>query len=256
MGGNSTHTYAGAAKSAIRATDNFQCFALDSTTSENDPELPVVVAVGANYTQGNPNINYLPRNSPSGYLSCSPWVEENLSAARGNFETFFAPIRRDEIVIDVAHCNTGRAKEIWTTENNEFSIYTNAGQRGKDPHYGNPSTWTLPDPGNYHLVMTNFCPFITNDTWSDIRDNSPWISQELLAYGLGMSHLVELQNALNNHIQLWLGHGFYDIYYHFYTYLVKGYALRGFIPLAADEWLFTCNSRQNPQNPTQKTVCP
>lgn len=57
FGGNSTHSYSGAAKSAIRPTDNFQCFALDTTTSSGDPELPVVIAVGANYTQGTPSVN-------------------------------------------------------------------------------------------------------------------------------------------------------------------------------------------------------
>lgn len=255
FGGNSTHSYSGAAKSAIRPTDNFQCFALDTTTSSGDPELPVVIAVGANYTQGTPSVNPLPKNSPSGALTHGPWVEDDLKSEKKNFCDFLNPIRQGNIVVDAASCKPGYAKELWEPEKGEFNIFTNAAQREDDLWRSGliptPSPWNeLPE--SYHLVMTNFCPLVTYNAWSYYRDYNPSISQELFSFGIRIGHLMALQNALGKKTKLWLGHGHFDVHYHFYTYLVRRYQ-PGFKALTKNQWAFTSNSGFSP---SQKTVCP
>ena len=257
FGGNSTHNYSGSAKSAIRTNDNFQCFALDTKTSKNESELPVVIAVGANYTQGT---QALPSAGTKSHLTSPPWIEDDLGNERKNFESFLNTVRNGNVVLDSSVCSPGDAKELWEPEYGRFKIFTNALQRGDDPWRISPhnGSWKNILPTNYHLVMTNFCPFITNKSWGDYRDYEPHVSQELFSFGLGLGHLTALQQAIGNHTDLWLGHGMFDVYYHFYTYLVRGYE-PGFSSLNKNQWLFTCNSRQDPKPLRSKnglTVCP
>lgn len=250
FGGNSTHNYSGSAKSAIRTNDNFQCFALDRTTAPNNPKLPVVIAVGANYTQGT---QALPSAGTNSHLTSPPWIEDDLGNERNNFESFLEPVRNGNVVLVSSGCSPGYAKELWEPEGGKFKIFTNALQRGDDPWRISPHNGSWQNiPTYYHLVMTNFCPFITNNSWGDYRDDEPHVSQELFSFGLGLGHLTALQQAIGNHTDLWLGHGMFDVYYHFYTYLVRGYE-PGFISLNENQWLFTSNSGYPPH---QKTVCP
>lgn len=252
FGGNSTQSYSGSAKSAIRPTDNFQCFALDTTTSSGNLELPVVIAVGANYCDGK---TALPSGKSKGVLKNFPWIEYNLNGERVRFEGFLCPARKGNVVIDHIPCKPGYAKELWEPENGKFKIFTNAGQRGDDLWRSGPIPTPPPWnqlPESYHLVMTNFCPLVTYNAWSYYRDYNPSISQELFSFGLSLGHLMALQNALGKQTKLWLGHGHFDVYHHFYTYLVRGYQ-PGFTALTKNQWAFTSNSGFSP---SQKTVCP
>jgi hypothetical protein len=250
FGGNSTQNYAGAANAAIRSTDNFQCFALDTTTANNPNPLPVIVAVGANYCDGK---TLLPNAStPNITVNSPPYVEDNLNNERKNFEAYINCLRNGNVA-PYPSKKSGFAKEVWVTRNNGndvFRNYTNAGQ--KEENLVTPSKpykiWSkLPSADKYHLIMTNFCPYITHKPWRDYRDYEPWVSQELFSLGLRIGHLAALQSRINQNVSLWLGHGNFDVYYHFFTYLVRGYQ-PGFSFLTNEQWAFTCNSRQCPKN--------
>lgn len=224
-------------------------FALDTTTHEPNKELPVIIAVGSNYGQGPNALQNLtiPQNNGG------PAKEEDLGKWRGNLQMMLNALRSGKVVQDYDNYNSGYGKEVWRTGEN-INIYTNAGFREDQLFKGalsQPNWAHLPATGGYHLVMTNFCPFITQKSWSDHNMPEYPILEMLLDYGIHLNHLTDLKRALNSHIVLWAGHGNYDVYYRFFTYLVRGQA-NGFGLLDKNAWLFTSNLSRPPSG---MTVC-
>jgi hypothetical protein len=161
--------------SAFEVRDNgkstVQGFVLDDSTS--DQELPVVIAVGANYTQNN---EFTPRD-----VIGSGDVRAKLKSWRTWLDRGFADYRKNP--------------SLWV-------------KRCAAPSLSLP----VPPPGKYHLVMTNFCLWITRRNWSAIQAQ---IRADLLQNNAHFAvrpsvapdwpHLQDLHNKLPD--SLWVGHG-------------------------------------------------
>jgi|GEM_PF-5132772 len=234
-----------------------QFIALDTTTMREASPLPVVIAVGSNYGQGsNALIGLKSINGTPGL----PAIEEGLGNYRSHLEGLLNPIRKGHVTSAHAACKSGFAKEVWKTGEG-INIYTNANAR-EDNFYvrGTGSSGgirNLPSAENYHFVMTNFCPFITEFEWCNGHTKPKYpLLEMLLDYGLWLNHIRVLQKALGKHVVLWVGHGNYDVYYRFFNYLVRGQSAR-FYRLA--NWLFTSNLSQPPKGRNSRagfSVCP
>ena len=148
-----------------------QGFVVDDSTSGQ--ELPVVIAVGANYTQSEEKT---PRD-----VFGHGCVSAKLKSWRTWLDRGFADYRKNP--------------SLWV-------------KRCAAPSHCVP----VPPPGEYHLVMTNFCLWITKRNWSAIQAQ---IRADLLqnnaVFAGGPSsapdwpHLKDLHNDLPG--SLWVGHG-------------------------------------------------
>lgn len=153
---------------------NFQVFALDNQTNNTDL-LPVVVAVGINYSQGS---NTLPTSPPNW-----PGVEEKLAACRTNANHV------------LRNCIGFSSQKIWVA----------SGFRSVTPPRAFKSSL------DFHLVFTNFCPWITNLNWSDKGLSSSDKAELLLNLGSKINfgiwqHLQKLKFCLDEDIECWMGH--------------------------------------------------
>ncbi len=162
---------------------NCQFFALDTTTQSGVRDLPVVVAIGANYTQ---DLQMLPCEKSMGRsLPNPPWIEEPLTTCRSNFEH-------------------GLSK--YKMEVDKWQALAAAGSN---------MPYTI---GEFHFVMTNICPWITQQSGSSVSGNwdalSASVQAELLTNRTGMkggifAHLDDLKEALErNKAEIyWCAHG-------------------------------------------------
>ena len=153
-----------------------QAFGLDQATRERD--LPVVVALGINYTQYPQSC---PRN-PAG----APAVEDNLSSCRQ-----------------------------YLTEARD--AYRQCPARWYETENASSPNLTLPD--DFHLVMTNFCLWITTLRWMKIpvadrqgllANNHPFAGAPTTAPN--WPHLLALSQSLAPYRQpvLWVVHGLHS----------------------------------------------
>lgn len=169
-----------AAHAVLSRKNNEQYFALDSLTQPVD--LPVVVTLGANYTQGA--TARLPKLHMCISSGQSPFVSDRLTSER----------RR--LVKCLDHFNSH-------------------GQEWFDN--GLAASPTIPMPpkqgeGNlsFHMAMTNFCGWITQKKWSVLNENfGRMVTLKLLFENSGtFQHLDALVKALSgNHPILWVAHG-------------------------------------------------
>ena len=154
-----------------------QVFALH--LEEMDETLPIVVSVGANYTQGT---NSCPRDiDPK-----SPGVVQGLQGEKTKLHGGLEAYRKDPV--------------NWY----KYSLASS------------PSLLTNYDKNyDFHLVMTNFCAWITDDYWQDVEtclranllvSNPPFNGNTSTSDWL---HLDALADALEEKKQpvLWVGHG-------------------------------------------------
>jgi hypothetical protein len=131
--------------------DNVQYFVCDNNTFGCD--LDIVVALGINYSQyysdqkagttRKPPRSPLPNKSGAKAAAAHPWVEEDLSSNKTNLVKQFAGYRNRP---------KDWFEQCWA------------------------SSKSLKLPNEFHLVETNFCPWITIDEWS-----SPFHSEPLRA---------------------------------------------------------------------------
>lgn len=162
----------------IRTHDNFQYFVLADAKKAN-AKLPVVVLVGINYAQAAIRI-------PNG--TTPPQVVDHVV----NLATVTENIRA--AALDAAtRPNAWRASGLAP----EFSLCP-----------------TLPD--DFHLVMTNLSPFITQTRWqSQMCGDSRALGSLLLANppyppshpGWPFAHLPDLKSELDDLPVIWIGHG-------------------------------------------------
>jgi len=157
----------------VRQGSPVQGFGLDKSTEHDEP-LPIVVAVGGNYTQAKSEI---PRDGTrSGSM-----VEDDLAPCRRNLTRGIA--------------NYLANRQLWQ----DRCLASSA---------------KLHPPSRFHFVMTNFCLWITNESWQNIRpssradllENNPAIGVKSSATGC-CAHLNELAERLKGEDLLWVGHG-------------------------------------------------
>ena len=167
---------------------NCQFFGLDSTTSNTKSDFPVVVAIGANYTQDGVT---LPSGGTGVVLKSPPWVEEQLTSCRKNFINGLVAY----------HSNV-----------NDWQNLAAAG----------PNMPTCIE--NFHLVMTNFCPWITQLAGASVSGNwdalSGSVQAELLTNRASLSsggfaqvfgHLNALYGELSQSESVyWCAHGIHS----------------------------------------------
>jgi hypothetical protein len=152
-----------------------QAYGLSQFTKGRD--LPIIVAVGINYTQGEV---VCPRKQP-GMVE----VEDKLTNQRRFVK---------------------KALEAYEKHKLQWAEKQRASSSALEPPVGE----------NFHLVMTNFCLWITNKRWfdRDVSDND----RELLlennplfdgkpTRGSDWPHLDQLANELSDEALLWIPHG-------------------------------------------------
>lgn len=175
-----------------------------------DNDLPIVVTLGINYTQGT---NKIPDQSPSFSKAARaglPLVEDNVTS------TF------EQKCINSFNLNP----TIW-----QRSCLASLGMRSP----------ILPGK-DFHLVMTNLSPWITKDSWASDIDAAP--AADLLVspphYSRASSlpanpfdHLDDLCNTLGDNVTLWIGHGLKVVSSHFRLFTQRN---------RIGKWLLTANT--------------
>src|SRR5580700_1794982 len=159
---------------------SIQYFALDKAKNANVRPLPVICAVGINYTQNG-------RCSMDGLFR---YEEPTAGVVRSTAST--------SAVVSVVAAYQ-RNQIAWTS------------RKAVDPEspmgfYGSPDATSRIGPiakDCFILVMTNICPFITMTEWARQPDH---ISKRLVEESNGHRHLDDLYDALGGSIDLWIGH--------------------------------------------------
>jgi hypothetical protein len=170
------------AATCVRTTlSPVQGFALHIGTKGLELELPVIVAIGANYTQGK-------TRCPRDHFNGQPAVEDNLQDCRANLDRAF--------------------KSPYTPPKAPWSSWV---------RYGKASPGRFRPPDEYHLVMTNFCLWNTKAFWQKISsvdretllDNNPLFAGGKTA-APAWEHIKKLADALKPDPILWVAHGMWS----------------------------------------------
>ena len=175
------------------ATGGIQFAAVDTKHKLNPEPMPVICAVGINYTQKpwrgkHAFFSYLSRGS-------APKVEKTTTGSRNAVARLLAAYNRNSA--------------DWTARSAKGVIYPN-----EPGPFGSPSATPkrlvshnftdLKD--DFILVMTNRCPFITALKWEDqIRTNAP-LCDALLQAWPNNSYMNDLFLGLGKAVDLWIGH--------------------------------------------------
>ena len=170
-------TYSRAGHLKPHLSGSVQCFALSGPRTNLDKPLPVVCAVGINYTQEQRRGENLRRYHEDGVL------QQTASSAK---------------VLSVVAAYE-RNRQTWIS------------RKARDPEsplefYGSPEATRKTGPifrGGFLYVMTNLCPFITAERWGRQSDD---LSRQILDFSRPFAHLDDLYDALGESIDLWIGH--------------------------------------------------
>jgi hypothetical protein len=167
-----------------------QFFAVDNYHRESIERLPLICAVGINYTQerrGSTSqlVHYLPPDDAS-------VIDNNAGSRRA-------------IGYVLAAYNRNRA--AWETKTP--SVLTSPLGFYGSKNVTEPIGLTSSDPkaikDHFILVMTNVLPFITQDKWQDQVRRTPNACERLVRLS-SAGHLDDLLSALGSSIDLWIGH--------------------------------------------------
>ncbi len=175
----------GAYPKGVRSTSTaVQAFGLcDKTKGQT---LPVIVVIGANYTQGAVNC---PRDAPPNL------VEDGLTTTRAN------------LLQALTAYSAGR--RVW----NDFHAASSA---------------TIHPPNDFHLVLSNFCLWITDQSWQNLSPNvranlleqNPPFSRRSTAPG-SWHHLQSLASALHDLKAIWVAQGMHCEVFSLFRQLVR-----------------------------------
>jgi hypothetical protein len=207
-----------AAPAWVRSASNVQYVALrERADAESEPDLDVVVDLGINYTQGKSPIPGL------AVVDNVPYVNERKA---------------------VAHCNADRPawlrSALVSPKLPANHLYGPAGQL--DPY----------PVQDFHLVMTNFSPWITKDSWaSQMCANSAGLGPELLMNppysprirGWPFDHLDDFVSQFRDDVALWIGHGLESVPTLFRLFVDKH---------AMTNWMLCANLSMPGSNPTMR----
>ncbi|MFO0857036.1 MAG: hypothetical protein U0640_06725 [Phycisphaerales bacterium] len=162
--------------------DNIQTVALDPTTRTSGADLPVVVLIGANYTQ---NKQPIPRTT----ASQNRVEEKTMSNCRMNLIESFEHYQLNQ--------------DCWASPETKMA----PSEKVRLP--------SLDGTGAFHLVLTNFCLWITTETWlhpslngkrASLLKNNPLLDSKPNP-GESAMHIHALADVLKEKTVLWVGHG-------------------------------------------------
>jgi hypothetical protein len=185
---------------------------VDSTTSNKTGEKRVLVAFGANFGTGSAK---LPTSANKKHRIAAPWIEDNLGKCRG--------AAKKHIVM----CRSGLVRRHWN------------GILPCNPDYNLPSdAYADIENSNFHLVMTNATPWITQFDWAKIRDGNiedifAILAQPGTANGM-LDYFRKLKKIVGRDA-VWIGHGNSEIYGLFLHYCRR---------LTINPWFFSSNLSQ------------
>jgi len=181
-----------AAKGVCRDANNFplqQFFAFDDSLLKpnSDIDCPIVVTIGVNYTQGSsskpPNLPKLNRFA----LIESP-VSQNLSYERS--------------LLGKCIEHYPKYPKVWHDNGNASSATLDFSGL-----ISSKTSKSLP----FHMVMTNFCGWITTESWSNIWEKvGRMATTEFVSAGFlpsSFMHLDELKRQLPESPVVWVAHG-------------------------------------------------
>lgn len=161
------------------ANGEVQFFSVENHDPASDADLPVVVGVGINYGQGEPKqrgsypVHHLLAHKPPAL------VEDYAKGMRA----------ATDATLD-AYCF---AAQTWVTNNYASGLGLWPSPQGE------------PRSHHYHLVATNFSPFISWQRWTE---HAPIDQASLRSAWPNTQHLDDLFSLLNLHANtLWIGHG-------------------------------------------------
>ncbi len=137
--------------------------------------LPTVVCIGGNYSQAKTTV---PRDSRFGSM----------------------------VLDDLASCRSNLRKA--------FDHYGGAAARWVGACAASSATIPIPKEGHFHLIMTNFCIWITEESWQNIgaQVRADLLENNVLFSGRGTQpgeweHLKALREILREREVIWVGHG-------------------------------------------------
>ena len=163
---------------------------IDDLHKQNSENMPVVCAIGINYTQKDqvPNNLYSYTGGNSTNILVSSKTGCNLATA-----------------LVIAAYN--RNKSSWENPPPGVKPVSTNGRYGS-ANATDTSQLLAPDAQNikqsFILIMTNFCPFITRKKWSEI--NNVDVQNALLATYNNSQYLDDLFRAIGADVDLWIGH--------------------------------------------------
>ncbi len=171
-----------AARAVLSGPNNEQYFALDNLTHPND--LPVIVTLGANYTQG------LTALLPGKHMCISPGTPPFVSDRLNNDRR-----RLVRCLDDFKNPGNG---QVWFDNGLASS-----------PTIAMPHKIDTEDL-SFHMVMTNFCGWITEKKWSVLNEDfGRMVTLKLLSESSGtFQHLDNLVKQIAAECPvLWVAHG-------------------------------------------------
>jgi hypothetical protein len=186
--GNSTQPVPSCASGhLVQPTDNVQYFACDNGTA-GPKDLQLVVAIGINYSQGTGRIV---NRSCAKHATKSPWVEDDLHTApwnnRGALRFYFQ-----------GYAASPASRRAWAQ--NCWASHTGI---------------SVPIEWDFHLIETNFSPWITRFEWSNPTYHSEPIRADVLVNPPDftpprplLGHVDDLLTTLEKEEIIWVGHGF------------------------------------------------
>jgi hypothetical protein len=188
--------YAPSAALEVVLTDYAQFGAIDKDGHEAG-SLPVVCAVGINYTQDS-------KSKPIGKLK--PLLRNGDKATVvDNLTT----TRRGVVDVMAAH---SRNREAWAETT--AIVWPRGSYRPENGIFASNEATVLagllsPETsinGPFIFVMTNFCPLITQSQWSETVRKYPQLATELLRDYNADDYLDNLVRSLGHSVDLWIGH--------------------------------------------------
>jgi hypothetical protein len=167
-----------------------QFFSVDKHHRASTERLPVICAVGINYTQEqwrdtSQLVHYLAPDDSS--------VVDNNAGSRRAVGYVLAAYNRNRVAWE------SQTPRLLKSPLAFYGSKNVTGPIGLTSH----DAQELKD--RFILVMTNVLPFITQDEWQDQVRRTPGAC-EALAREYKPSHLDDLWNALGSSIDLWIGH--------------------------------------------------
>ena len=165
-------------KANIRGS--IQCYAVDKPKNVSGERLPVICAIGINYTQ----------NGRCSTNDIFPYDEGGVGVVRSTAST--------SAVVSVLAAYE-RNRNAWTTRKA-------VGPESPMEFYGSPKATSRTGAvkkGDFILVMTNICPFITMTEWAKQPQH---VLERLVGECSAYRHLDDLYDTLGGTIDLWIGH--------------------------------------------------
>ena len=147
--------------------------------ASHDTELPVVVAVGINYDQGQ---------NPDNHLR---WLRDVKGMPDGVTDCYWQPGKPSDMrnTLDYALACYQRNQPEWVAKQNNGCVH---------------STGVIPPLDDYILIAANLCPFITKSQWTSSPSPDCTRMKYLWPHA---PHLHDLTFLLGNDVVLWVGHG-------------------------------------------------